>query len=182
VVGRSSLDPPKLPAVCPAMFAACARTRGSKVPPSERSDPLTDEDAFMMTALLDGERGFLTYKSSGHPVAPGSTCELTFDLPSPSVMVWSWEEAWGRPILFKIELPSDTALSPRISLHLRILPSISSCLPTFSRICLYLPVERSPGISRYFPVSPSIPQDPAVSRGNPPYLAADTVNIRPDQG
>ena len=91
------------------MFAACARTRGAKVPPSERSDPLTDEDAFMMTALLDGERGFLTYKSSGHPVAPGSTCELTVDLPSPSVMVWSWEEAWGRDILFKVELPGHAS-------------------------------------------------------------------------
>lgn len=102
------------------MFAACARTRGAKVPPSERIDPLTDEDAFMMTALLDGERGFLTYKSSGHPVAPGSTCELTVDLPSPSVMVWSWEEAWGRDILFKVELPGYAP--PQLS-RLSLLPS-----------------------------------------------------------
>ena len=77
-----------------------------------------------MTALLDGERGFLTYKSSGHPVAPGSTCELTVDLPSPSVMVWSWEEAWGRDILFKVELPGtrlpNSLVSPLAALSLAL--------------------------------------------------------------
>jgi len=91
------------------------------------------------------------------------------------------------------------ALSPRISLDLRVFPSISPYLPAFARICpricpvslpVSLPVSRpvfprnfppvslSPRISYlpvYLPVSPSIPQYPAVSRGIPPYLAADTV-------
>ena len=83
-----------------------------------------------MTALLDGERGFLTYKSSGHPVAPGSTCELTVDLPSPSVMVWSWEEAWGRDILFKVELPGVAVAAGGHA---------SQCHPQLSRLSLSCP-------------------------------------------
>ena len=88
------------------------------------------------------------------------------------------------------------ALSPLVSLYLRVFPSISPYLPVSPRISPYLPVSPrispylraypvspvvdlvSPGISPglwSLPVSPSLPRYPAVSRGIPPYLAMDTV-------
>ena len=79
-------------------------------------------------------------------------------------------------------------ISPRISLNLRVFPSISPYLPVLPTVSTSI----SSVIPRYLPrisylpvspgISPSIPQYPAVSCGIPPYLAADTVKKLPDQG